>query len=377
MACLADPGLRFEMNRNQEPGLLDYAASSWFMHLCLSDAKSPHVLPIVLRFLQAPCVLTWIQTVAKMGKLRLLVMASQYLNIFAAKLKEPEQHALPVEREITEREVIKSWATDLVKIVGKFGHNLGTLPQAIYKLIPPFCPHDSITYKQFGQKEKIVLSVSGFSNSCWDDCLGRISLEQGTFTSAVLTAGNRIVILSLAGQSSKIFIHHASTFEEVCQIVHPERVMKMGLNNFGNLLVTYGYLTTRIWDPPTGECIKKVVNPSGRPWPHTFLFVDEDNTVLVGCDDRRLRSAVLDSSSDDWEIMADFDEQQLEGTFVNSPTWMALSPEGDQIALGYRGHPVTLWEVDGPTPIAQYTRTLDSSHKATAEQSWGEVMKLV
>jgi hypothetical protein len=60
MACLADPGLRFEMNRNQEPGLLDYAASSWFMHLCLSDAKSPHVLPIVLRFLQAPCVLTWI-----------------------------------------------------------------------------------------------------------------------------------------------------------------------------------------------------------------------------------------------------------------------------------------------------------------------------
>lgn len=69
MVCLTDPGLRLKINRHQEPGLSGYDASSCFMHLCLSDAKSPHVLPTVLKFLQGPCVLTWIQAMAKIGKI--------------------------------------------------------------------------------------------------------------------------------------------------------------------------------------------------------------------------------------------------------------------------------------------------------------------
>jgi WD40 repeat protein len=375
IVCLTDPGLRFKISRNQELGLLDYAVSSWFMHLCLSDAKLPHVLPTVLKFLEGPYVLTWIQAIAKIGKLQLLILASQHLNSFAAKLRELKQHTSPAERKITEREVIESWATDFAKILGKFVHNLAAFPQAIYKLIPPFCPHDSIIYQQFGQKEKKALPVSGFSTNCWDDCLGRRSSEQDTFTTAVLTAGNHIAILSQVGPLSKVFIHYASTFEEVRQIAHPERVMKIGLSNSGNLLLIYGYLTTRIWDLSTGESVKKVFSPRSRPWPLTLLFTDEENTVLVGSDDRRLHSLNLDGTSSEWEVVAYFDEQELEGTFVNSPTCMALSPQGGQIALGHQGHPVTLWEVNEPTPTGRYARTLDSFHQ-TAKQSWGEVMRL-
>ncbi|KAI9792951.1 MAG: hypothetical protein M1816_001273 [Peltula sp. TS41687] len=377
MRCFMDPSLGVKISRNQEPVLLDYAMSSWFVHLCHADATSSNVLSTILEFLQAPYVLTWIHAVAKKGMLHLLILASRCLIEFSRKRKDLGQHYTSTSPTMKEYDVFESWATDLVKIVGKFGRNLVLHPQAIYKLIPPFCPQDSIIYQQFGQKNTRSLSVSGLVNNSWGDCIGRISLKQGTYTSSVMTAGSRIAVLSLAGRLSRIPIHHASTFEELRQITYPERVLKMQLNNSGSILATYGYLTTRVWDLSTGECTKTVPNPSSRPWPHTIVFTHGDTTLLVGNDDRRLRSLVLDDNASDWVLVAEFNEQQREGTIVNSPTCMALSPDGDRMALGYRGHPVTLWEVDGPTPIARCARTLiGASFSTTAAQASGEVMEL-
>ena len=48
--------------------------------------------------------------------------------------------------------------------------------------------------------------------------------------SLLVTAGTHLVILSRAEQSSKVFIQYAFTFEEVRQIVHPERMMNIGLS---------------------------------------------------------------------------------------------------------------------------------------------------
>ena len=91
MVCLTDPGLRSKINRHQEPGLSGYDASSWFMHLCLSDAKSPHVLPTVLwSFCKDHVFWLGFKQWPKSAKLQLLVMASQYLNSLAARLKELE-----------------------------------------------------------------------------------------------------------------------------------------------------------------------------------------------------------------------------------------------------------------------------------------------
>ncbi|KAF2647471.1 hypothetical protein K491DRAFT_685501 [Lophiostoma macrostomum CBS 122681] len=247
---------------------------------------------------------------------------------------------------------------------------------AIYQLIPPFCPHESITYEQFGRVRARAVSVSGSTLQQWDDCLGRLSLQPGSVTSSVLTAGGRIAVLRLSGRVSHIHIYSASTFEETRPIVQQERVMHMGMNMSGSTLVTYGYLSTKLWTLATGECIKSVGIPSGRPWPHSFSFIDGDMTVLVGCDDRQLRSLDLQTKSSGWDIVGDFDELQHGGTFVNSPTCVTISPHCVQIVFGYRGHPVTLWEVDGPTPIAQCTRTLNSEFSTINEQAWGEVIQL-
>jgi WD40 repeat protein/competence protein ComGF len=382
MDCLMGTNLRVKINRDQEPDLLDYATTSWFLHLCFADARSTAMLLTVTTFLQTQHVLTWIHAVSKSGRLELLVLASQYLTNFLGKRRDAERLTTSAEPRPEECCILENWATDLVKIVGRFGRNMVAHPQAIYRLIPPFCPHESVTYRQFGQKESRSLSVSGFEAQSWDDCLGRISLEPGSFSSSVQTGGKRLAILRLSGRVNKIAVYDTSTFEKSHQISHPERVLRMRLNATGNLLATYGYSTTRIWDVSSGDCLQSVTNPSGRPWPHAISFTNGDNVLLVGFSDKRLRSLILGYGPDhgsEWELVADFGEEQRKGTIVNDPTCIALSPEADQIVFGYRGYPVTLWEVYGPTPVAECARTLDcaSSSNTTAVQSWGEVTQLL
>lgn len=371
---LTDPTLRSQINRNQPPALLDYATSAWFIHLSLGPATHPDILDTVVKFLRGPHVLTWMHVAARRKELRALVVASRYLTDVVLKLRR-----LSDEESLAHRQaigVIDGWATDLIKIVGKFGNSLNKNPDSIHKLIPPFCPEDSIIYQQFGRKESKALHVSGITSSNWDDCLARFSLEQGVLASAVLAAGSRIVILTNIRKSSRIIIYNSATFEEQRRITHPERVFSIQVNKLGDLLVSYGYMTTRVWDMATGDCIKTVKNPAKRPRPQTLLFVEKDNTILVGSEDRCVRSFSLDDDSAEYDTKAQIDEQSLEDTMVNSPICSALSPDGNMVAFGYRAHPVTVWELEPPMLLGQCNMTLNATDMTIQENTWGEVFRL-
>lgn len=45
-------------------------------------------------------------------------------------------------------------------------------------------------------------------------------------------------------------------------VTHPERVFGIQINRLGDLLVSYYYMTVRVWDMTTGECFKTVTNPA-------------------------------------------------------------------------------------------------------------------
>ncbi|KAH0558952.1 hypothetical protein GP486_004423 [Trichoglossum hirsutum] len=374
MLRLMDPTLRSQINRNQPPALLDYATGAWFIHLSLGSATHSDILDIVVKFLRGPHVLTWINIAAKRKQLRALVIASRYLTDVVLKLR-----GLDGEESLAHRQAIdtlEGWATDLIKVIGKFGDCLSQNPDSIHRLIPPFCPDGSIIYQQFGRKESKVLHVSGFTNNTWDECLARFSLEQGVVASAVHTAGSRIAILTNIRKSSCIFIYNSATFEEQRRITHPERVFKIQVNEMGDHLVSYGYTTTRVWNMTTGDCIKTVRNPAKRPRPQTLLFLDKGSTVLVGSEDRCIRSFTLDGDSTEWDTRAKIDERSLEDTMVNFPTCSSLSPDGNMIAFGYRGHPVTVWELEPPMLVGQCNRTLDETDMTIRENTWGEVVRL-
>ncbi|KAL9038931.1 MAG: hypothetical protein Q9214_005083, partial [Letrouitia sp. 1 TL-2023] len=123
-----------------------------------------------------------------------------------------------------------------------------------------------------------------------------------------------------------------------------ERVLRLALNLSGTYLVTYGYRTTKLWD------------------------------VATGTDDRKVRSLSLGDKSVAWELVTHIDEQALEGTVVTNPTCMSLNPDGHNVALGYRGHPLSVWEVEGPELVGHCMRVIDGSTQSEAMQAWGEVV---
>jgi hypothetical protein len=370
MSCLLEAGLRAKINRGQPPEFLDYAATSWFSHLCSSSPNS-EVLGTLIKFLKGPYILTWIHAQAQSGQLRVLVSASAQLHTFALKMEKLDSETMSRNRRISEREVVESWAIDLVRIVAKFGSNLIKSPDSIHKFIPPFCPRDSITYQQFGSKESRNLTVSGISTTGWDDLLARLSFGAETYSSRILATGNKILVMSPAGN---VIVYHSSTFEQIRKIRHGERLRLMVANTAGTLLVTYGYKTTKVWNLSSGKCTKLSSNPLGGPQPLTLLFTDNDDAVLLGADDGRIWSLSLSISTACWDIMAELGEQQMERSIINSPNCMALSPDGSQVALGYRGHPLSIWEVEGQEPINHYIR--NTHHSSTSEDAWGEVVQL-
>ena len=364
MYCLMDFGLRAKINRRQAPVFLEYAAGSWFYHLANSSVSSTKILGTLESFLMSPSVLTWIQCLAEANRLRTLILASTQIKNFASKQKKmnPSQDIR-----------LGAWAVDLVKIVGKFGTNLVRSPDSIYKLVPPFCPAESVIYRDFGKKQCNALKIMGQSSTNWDDSLARLSFGTGFHATAIRAAGGRLAVMSPSGT---VIIYYASTCEEIRRLRHGERILRMQFNLLGTLLLTYGYLTTKVWEALTGKCIVSVPNLLNRPRPQTILFTDDDDKVLVGTEYREIRSLSLRDTAMAWQLVAYINEQPLEGTIVNCPTCMALSPDGHNVALGYRGHPLSVWEIEGPKLIGNCFRVFDGNTKSNAVHAWGEIIQL-
>ena len=370
MLCLSDSGLRSKINRRQAPAFLDYAATSWFHHLTLSPIDSTKTINTLTKFLKGSSVLTWVQALAHANRLRTMVLASTQLSAFIAKRRKRVSDTAPLQDQSQRYAILEAWAVDLVKVVGKFGSNLVRSPESIYKLIPPFCPHDSALYRQFGKRESKNLMISGFLQSSWDDSLARLSFGPGIHARAIMAAGVRVAVLSPSGVA---LVYYASTCEEDRRIEHGERILRMHFNSSGTLLVTYGYITTKVWDVSTVKCVAAAPNPASRPRPLSIEFTEDDRRILLGFDDRRVRMLNFTEPTESWQMIAHIEEQPLEGTVVNFPSCMALSPDGHNIALGYRNYPTTVWEIEGPKLVG---RCLRVPTKTNAAHAWGEVTRL-
>lgn len=369
MRCLMATGLRAKVRGTQKPEFLDYAASSWSSHLISTPLDCEQAVEVLNKFLAGYWVLTWIQILAISKQLRVLIQASKHLSKYSAKQKKYDAAQIGKEHHIVTQELVESWAEDFVKIVGKFGTILRRDPESIYKLIPPFCPPNSAIYQQFGKTQDKSLSVSGLSTENWDDSLARISFGFGTYASSISAAGAQIAIHVSSGS---VVLYDSSVFEEVTTspIKHGERVYRIELNSTGTLLATYGYLTTKIWEISTGKCKMSVENIESRPRPLAMLLTNNSTMLLVGTDDRRIRSLNLNQPVPTWQLVAELEEPELEGHFLNSSSYMALNKDGRLIAVAYRGHPLSAWETDGPVHIGHCWRKRE-------EVARGEVIEAV
>ncbi|KAI1469710.1 uncharacterized protein F4812DRAFT_300693 [Daldinia caldariorum] len=369
MKCLMTIGLRAKVNRNQKPEFIDYASTYWSSHLMSTSFDSEQVGKVLKKFLTSHWVLTWIHILASNNQQRILIQASRNLSKYC--LRQRRYYALQTDRgqQIVERELLESWSIDFVKLVGKFGIHLRRDPESIYKLIPPFCPRSSSVYQFFGKAEVKNIAVSGISTENWDDSLARISPRSGSYASSISASGNLVCILASPGH---VYMYDCSTFEETpsSPIQHGERLYRMELNSTASLLVTYGYTTIKVWETSSGKCKFSVNNIPSKPRPLSIRFIRNSTSILIGSEDRRIRSFDLSDESSDLELVAELEEPELEGHFLNSSNYMALNNDGTLIAVAYRGHPLSAWEIDGPVHIGHCWRTRE-------EAARGEVIDAV
>ncbi|KAI1322656.1 hypothetical protein F5Y16DRAFT_35563 [Xylariaceae sp. FL0255] len=348
MKCLMSDNLRIGLARPQRPVFVDYASEFWSIHLLHVSHDDRECAMVLRKFLEGRCALTWIHALASGGKLRAMIQASRNLSRYASKRARRDTGA-----GIFEQEFLDNWAVDMLRIPGKFGHILRRKPDSIYTFIPPFCPKSSPVYQQFGKQDG--LAINGLSTEKWDDSLARMHVGN-SIMSSIEAAGPMVALLNSTGSVS---CYDSLDFRQLptSPFDHCERVMKMQLNNNASLLATYGYRTLKIWKIASGECILTVTSIESKTKPLSMLFSENDTTLMVGTDDKRIRSLALDEPEPEWRIVAELEEDEIEDQYTNSASNMALSRDGTMVAVAYRRYPVSAWELDGPLHIGLCRRT--------------------
>ena len=374
MRSLMAAGLKAKIQRHQKPEFLDYAATCWPKHLAAMLRDYKPAIEALSKFLNGPWVLIWIHYLSSTNQLGVLVQAARHLSIHFARQKQYQSTLIEEDStQLFKQTLLGGWATDLIKIAGKFGTILRRNPDSIYKLIPPFCPQTSSIYQTFGKLEARTLSVSGISSDNWDDSTTRISLGLGTFTASITTAGGCIAILASSGTIMSVFLFDSSSFEALpaSPITHGERVQKMELNGTGTMLATYGYRKTKVWDIASGACKLSVDNFETGQRPLTMLLTNNTTQLLVGTDDCCLRSLDMTEECPSWQTVTVLEEEEIEGHYLNSASFMALNEDGILIAVAHRGHPLSAWEVEGPNLLGHCWRTREEvTFSQVIDASW-------
>src|SRR5204863_4645263 len=181
----------------------------------------------------------------------------------------------------------------------KFGTHLLYDPTAIYKMIPPFCPQNSIVYRQFNQSESSGLSISGISNAIWNDCLARISLRNGAKAWKITCSGRHFAVLSSTGT---IFLWDSFNFEEICKMQHAEHVTAMCFSGRCDRFVSYGLKTTKVWAVPSGQLLTSIPNPTDSK-ALAITFAENDGKILTGSDDKIIRYFYVNNDEGGWQAL--------------------------------------------------------------------------
>ncbi|KAH0538685.1 hypothetical protein FGG08_004760 [Glutinoglossum americanum] len=372
LSVYLDRQVRSNLSQGSLPPLYSYAATSWAYHLNYSSAASDSALSLLIKFFQGPCVLPWIQALAVLGQLKVLVFTSQSLTSFIRKRRRVDTTRMPLLHRLSDLELLELWAIDLLKLVGKFGGHLLQDPTAIYKYIPHLCPRNSVLYRQFGKASPLMF-VTGLSNRDWDDCLARVSVGNEHQALIVTCSGRYLAVLTSIGT---IILWDSITFEEHQTFSHDEHVFTICFSNSGNRLASYGFHTTRIWNISSGHQLGSVANPPDTR-ALSMTFAEDDRVLLMGSDLRGIGRLSVDDSTEGWHILDSsiLQDKSLEGTFLNSPTALAFSSDATQIAVAYRGFPLTVWTLTNPRLINRCRRRLE--HGGNPNSAWTGVNRVI
>ena len=318
-----------------------YALENWSFHVSNAPLDSEHLMLALVGFLKRHC-LAWIHAIALSRDLQHVIRASQNLKAYLKRRSHKKPQGLDLttlKNPIDENtDVVKRWAIDLIRVVGKFGTNLAENPASIYRLVPPFCPRGSQIWENYGNFRGNTLSVEGITSFAWDDCLTRLNVGEDETASRVICTGP--LFITLIGSSGTLIIWQAETCAEARRMVHGEWVTLMATNKSGTLIATSGLHTYRIWEIKTGkELYRLTKNSHARTMAISFGMTD--SALLVGRDDFSISCFDLETRQERWNYLA----RDPSTSEDNCPRLMAFSPDVNRVAVACRGKPVHVWDM--------------------------------
>lgn len=136
-----------------ERNSLKYAASPWPYHLARSSGSDySTTLCAMKEFLESRVVLHRTCAVAQFNDLlRALSRASEALGSLPKCVEQfgPDRDSFSYLLAEPDRELLRLWSQDLVRVAGRFGVWLTQDPGMIHGLVPAFCPKQPQIHKQF------------------------------------------------------------------------------------------------------------------------------------------------------------------------------------------------------------------------------------
>ncbi|KAF6219656.1 hypothetical protein HO133_004125 [Letharia lupina] len=91
-------------------------------------------------------------------------------------------------------------------------------------------------------------------------------------------------------------------------------------------------------------------------------FTDNDTAVLLGGDDKTIRKLDLQNSKPGWQLVNHHLlalETPISGINANAPRYVAFSPNRSEVAVAYRGYPLSVWSMSEARPVARCRRVTD------------------
>ena len=275
-----------------------YAATSWPYHLGkIGSDVGRSLLTELAHFFQHSAILAWIQLLASKNRISDILYASQSIELYLATVRNDYS------TDLLEQEFVKHWARDLARIVGKFGLDLLQNSKAIYALIPPFCPKESMISHCFYSSRRVsCLTVMGQTPQ-WDDLLARIYDGQVKRATGLDDTPSKIIInehhIAIATSQGIILLFHVLTFAEMAKFVHGEMVDIFQFSDSCQQMVSYGDNTTKMWGVEAGYQIWSIPNPAHRE--AISMTLDLSKGVLLAClNDGYIRQVKLNKIDKGW-----------------------------------------------------------------------------
>ncbi|EXJ63335.1 uncharacterized protein A1O5_11656 [Cladophialophora psammophila CBS 110553] len=357
----------------------NYASSAFSEHFAASPSTSDRLLKDVSNFLSTKA-LTWIEHIAmEQPSLYPLMRAAKNFKGFLKSRGERKTQLCEYSKTLDD------WATDIMRVVTKFGHNLRSHPSSIHSLIPSIAPKQSRLF-QTVQRGPKWLECVGSASETWDDCISTIEYRDSWAIS--LTTGANVFAIGM--KSGVVTVYDQSTCQERLSVQHknweestpsvpgvtakpPTAVRLLAFASSDTRFASASSRSICVWSMG-GELLN--ILPLQIPCVSLKFSVDQKELLGVTTSSQIVRWR----SSEEADVpdvlghcrrplTARNTEHQELALRHQAPLAAAISPDQSMVALLYRGRPIYLCSLEDNTVLGLCGRDVGSKARNISVQT--------